>query len=453
MCPTDFQKLIADEGYVFAPNFAKKRKALAKTARRGDVAAQVALGAMCYHGIGVPQNLPEAATWFQMAADKRDREAQFLLGQMYWNGQGVPQDTELATKWLQKAAEQGDVDAQKLLQFISADAIQMNLDRAWRLHCRAARKRARPVNSRIARRKEKRPWSRFSFAPLSVLTIRRTQHRRNSRRWMTRTLSNDCFRGEKSRSEQLGKCQGRIAALEAAILRYRPAFDFPPIEQIISPRQSLPPKPRPRTSIRLHPFKPGDLLKLSLAALKELGRAAYTSEIAQIVTRDSRFDGATLPAVTLRLYTPLRKPPRQATWSGSAETTTSVNGGGADFKGICSHDKFQDRRGDAADARSLTRARPACQRFGDRKHPRREKGLRQQQALPDKYCSWRRLSHRLEGWLDNKGPPRRRRRQMGAGHNICCSRASNPAKARRSKKPYIELPSQNQRSRSPKANL
>jgi len=107
--------------------------------------------------------------------------------------------------------------------------------------------------------------------------------------------------------QQLGKCQGRIAALEAAILRYRPAFDFPPIEQIISPRQSLPPKPRPRTSIRLHPFKPGDLLKLSLAALKELGRAAYTSEIAQIVTRDSRFDGATLPAVTLRLYTPLRK--------------------------------------------------------------------------------------------------------------------------------------------------
>jgi TPR repeat protein len=130
MCPTDFQKLIADEGYVFAPNFAKKRKALAKTARRGDVAAQVALGVMYCHGLGVSQNLPEAATWFQMAADKRDREAQFLLGQMYWNGEGVPQDTELATKWLQKAAEQGDVDAQQLLQFISADAIQINLNRA-----------------------------------------------------------------------------------------------------------------------------------------------------------------------------------------------------------------------------------------------------------------------------------------------------------------------------------
>ena len=76
MCPTDFQKLIADEGYVVAPNFAKKRKALAKTARRGDVAAQVSLGVMCYHGIGVPQNLPEAATWFQMAADRGDCEAQ-----------------------------------------------------------------------------------------------------------------------------------------------------------------------------------------------------------------------------------------------------------------------------------------------------------------------------------------------------------------------------------------
>jgi len=30
--------------------------------------------------------------------------------------------------------------------------------------------------------------------------------------------------------EQLRKCQGRIAALEAAVLRYHPAFDFPAIE-------------------------------------------------------------------------------------------------------------------------------------------------------------------------------------------------------------------------------
>jgi hypothetical protein len=107
--------------------------------------------------------------------------------------------------------------------------------------------------------------------------------------------------------EQLRKHQRRIAALEAGILRYRPAFDFPPIEQKIQPRQSLPPKPRPRPLIRLPPFKPGELLKLSLAALKELGRAAYTSEIAQIIARNRRLNGATLPVITLRLYTPLRK--------------------------------------------------------------------------------------------------------------------------------------------------
>lgn len=107
--------------------------------------------------------------------------------------------------------------------------------------------------------------------------------------------------------EQLLKHQRRIAALEAGILRYRPAFDFPPIEQKIQPRQSLPPKPRPRTLIRLPPFKPGELLKLSLAALKEFGRAAYTSEIAQIIARDKQLDGAALPAITIRLYTPLRK--------------------------------------------------------------------------------------------------------------------------------------------------
>ena len=130
MRPTDFQNFIADEGYILAPDFAKKRKALQKAARRGDVAAQRSLGIMSCHGLGVPQNLTEAAKWFQKAADQGDCEAQFLLGQMYWAGEGVPQDTELAARWFQKAADQGDAGAQHVLGCFAAAAGQSNLDRA-----------------------------------------------------------------------------------------------------------------------------------------------------------------------------------------------------------------------------------------------------------------------------------------------------------------------------------
>jgi uncharacterized protein len=149
MRPTDFEKLIADEGYILAPDFAKKRKMLHKAARRGAVAAQCALAVMYRHGLGVPQNLPEAATWFQRAAGQGDCEAQFLLGQMYWNGEGVPQDTALATRWLQKAAEQGEADAQRLLEFINAGDSQSDLDRAM------AAARQGGVMSGVARHRRK----------------------------------------------------------------------------------------------------------------------------------------------------------------------------------------------------------------------------------------------------------------------------------------------------------
>ena len=104
--------------------------------------------------------------------------------------------------------------------------------------------------------------------------------------------------------EQIRAHQRCVASLDAAISRYRRNSDFPSIEQKMPRRPAPPPKPRPQSLIA---FKPGQLLQLSLAALKELGRPAYTSEIAQIIARNLHTDEANLPAIKIRLYTPLRK--------------------------------------------------------------------------------------------------------------------------------------------------
>jgi hypothetical protein len=128
MHPVDFQKFIADEGYILAPDFRKKRKALQHAARRGDVAAQCALATLCLHGYGVPQNFAAAAKWFEKAANQGDREAQFFLGKMYWGGEGIRRDDQQATKWFRRAAAQGDVQAQRALAILdgASDRIDEN---------------------------------------------------------------------------------------------------------------------------------------------------------------------------------------------------------------------------------------------------------------------------------------------------------------------------------------
>ncbi len=104
--------------------------------------------------------------------------------------------------------------------------------------------------------------------------------------------------------EQIREHQRRIASLDAAISKYRRDSDVPSIEQKMPRRPARPPRPRPQSLIA---FKPGQLLQLSLAALKGLDRPAYTSEIAQIIAQNQHIDEAHLPAIRIRLYMPLRK--------------------------------------------------------------------------------------------------------------------------------------------------
>jgi TPR repeat protein len=84
-------------------------------AKRGDAAAQFALGGMFDTGKGVSQDYGQAAFWYRKAADQGAPLAQLSLGMMFDTGEGIPQDYGQAAVWLRKAADQGNSDAQHAL--------------------------------------------------------------------------------------------------------------------------------------------------------------------------------------------------------------------------------------------------------------------------------------------------------------------------------------------------
>jgi len=57
--------------------------------------------------LGVQQNYPEAAKWFQLAADKGDADAMNMLGVMYAQGLGVTRDGRNAIKLFAQSAYLG----------------------------------------------------------------------------------------------------------------------------------------------------------------------------------------------------------------------------------------------------------------------------------------------------------------------------------------------------------
>ncbi|WP_321447603.1 tetratricopeptide repeat protein [uncultured Cohaesibacter sp.] len=83
-----------------------------KLAGMDDIHAQTLLGELYLKGIGVEQDLKEAANWFELAADRGDREAQFNIGLLYAQGQGVEKNLDKALAYFRKAAEQDQKNAQ-----------------------------------------------------------------------------------------------------------------------------------------------------------------------------------------------------------------------------------------------------------------------------------------------------------------------------------------------------
>jgi tetratricopeptide (TPR) repeat protein len=84
-------------------------------AERGDVKAQVNIGAMHFNGLGVRQDYAEAMRWFRRAADQGDATAQNNLGMIHFNGLGLAKDHGEAMRWFRLAADQGHAGAQNNL--------------------------------------------------------------------------------------------------------------------------------------------------------------------------------------------------------------------------------------------------------------------------------------------------------------------------------------------------
>ena len=80
-------------------------------AEKGNQKAQYNLGMFYARGMGVKQDMAEAAKWYRKAAEQGEAGAQFHLGMCYSNGEGLEQNGAEAVKWYRKAAEQGVAQA------------------------------------------------------------------------------------------------------------------------------------------------------------------------------------------------------------------------------------------------------------------------------------------------------------------------------------------------------
>ncbi|HEY6872276.1 MAG TPA: hypothetical protein VI298_06045 [Geobacteraceae bacterium] len=96
---------------------------VSRDAKQGNARAQALLGYFYANGIGVPENLAEAALWFGMAASQGDAEAQDWLGYLYETGQGVTRNYGEAARWYRLAAAQGNADAEKNLGLMYAKGV------------------------------------------------------------------------------------------------------------------------------------------------------------------------------------------------------------------------------------------------------------------------------------------------------------------------------------------
>lgn len=85
---------------------------LREDAANGDPEAQYKLGVAFFNGRGVEKDLPEAARWYESAAEQGHAKAQFNLGLLLLQGEGdIRKDEAGAAKWFRKAAEQGHAKA------------------------------------------------------------------------------------------------------------------------------------------------------------------------------------------------------------------------------------------------------------------------------------------------------------------------------------------------------
>jgi localization factor PodJL len=93
------------------PPIAVGPQSLRVAAANGDPSAEFEVGARLAEGRGVPQDLAQAAAWYQRAAERGFAPAQYRLASLLERGLGVTSDLARARVWYLHAAEQGHAKA------------------------------------------------------------------------------------------------------------------------------------------------------------------------------------------------------------------------------------------------------------------------------------------------------------------------------------------------------
>lgn len=85
---------------------------LSEKAQQGDPVAQLKLGYIYYHSLGVPQDQEYGLELMEKSAEQGNAKAKVTLAKTYANDQGSHFNKQEALKWMLEAAEQGDPEAQ-----------------------------------------------------------------------------------------------------------------------------------------------------------------------------------------------------------------------------------------------------------------------------------------------------------------------------------------------------
>lgn len=96
-------------------NFQNALLQLYNRAILGDANAQFELGQLYHAGIGVAKNIPQAITYYQLAATQQELKAEYNLGLLYLKGETTPVDYTKGIDWLMDAAFKGNPYAQYVL--------------------------------------------------------------------------------------------------------------------------------------------------------------------------------------------------------------------------------------------------------------------------------------------------------------------------------------------------
>ncbi|RMX22100.1 sel1 repeat family protein [Legionella jordanis] len=102
-------------GWLYQSNMQAVLSELYGRAILGESAAQFQLGQLYDYGIAVAKNIPQAITYYELAAMQQDVRAEYNLGLLYLEGKTTPVDYYKGISWLTDAAFKGNVHAQYAL--------------------------------------------------------------------------------------------------------------------------------------------------------------------------------------------------------------------------------------------------------------------------------------------------------------------------------------------------